>query len=70
MSWCHYCKQAKAYFDARGVPHTDYDIEKDSEAAAGKKPLGGNGVPFAVVDCQNIICYAPQAYDSALRKKE
>ncbi len=69
-SWCPYCKMAKAYFESRGIPYTDYDIEKDSEAAARKKQMSSSGVPFAIVNGEHISGYSPNAYDSALRKTE
>lgn len=69
-SWCPYCKQAKAYFESRRVPYTEYDVEKDSEAAARKKRMTDGGVPFAIVNGEHISGYSPTAYDSALRKRE
>lgn len=69
-SWCPYCKMAKAYFESKGIPYTDYDIEKDPEAAARKKQLTVGGVPFAIVNGEPISGYAPGAYDAALGKKE
>jgi len=68
-SWCPYCRQAKAFFESRGIPYTDYDIEKDPEAAARKKQMTGGGVPFAIVNGEYISGYAPGAYDAALRKR-
>lgn len=67
-SWCPYCRQAKAFFESRGIPYTEYDIEKDPEAAARQKQIGG-GVPFAIVNGEYISGYAPGAYDAALRKR-
>lgn len=69
-SWCPYCKQAKAYFDAKSIPYTEYDVEKDSAAAARRAKMSGSGVPFAVVNGERISGYSPSAYDAALRKNE
>lgn len=69
-SWCPYCKKAKAYFDAKGIPYTEYDVEKDSAAAARRAGMGGSGVPFAIVNGERISGYSPSAYDAALRKNE
>jgi len=68
-SWCPYCKMAKAYFESRGVPYTDYDIEKDSEAAAKKKQMSSGGVPFAIVNGEHISGYSPAAYDPPFAKQ-
>jgi len=32
-AWCGYCRQAKAWLEARGVPFEAKDIEKDEDAA-------------------------------------
>jgi glutaredoxin len=67
-SWCPYCKQAKAYFDSKGIPYTEYDVEKDSAAAARRNGMGGRGVPFAIVNGERISGYSPVAYEAALKK--
>lgn len=69
-SWCPYCKKAKAFFDARGIPYTEYDVEKDREAARRKTELGGSGVPFAVVNGERVRGFAPDQYERALIKNE
>lgn len=67
-SWCHYCKKAREFFNERGVPFTEYDIEVDAEAAVRKQNLdGGPGVPFALVNGQGIRGFSPQAYEHALK---
>jgi glutaredoxin len=68
-SWCGYCKKAKKYFIARGIPFTAYDIEKDRAAAQRKARLSpGGGVPLTVIDGQLIRGFSKSAYDSALEK--
>jgi len=70
-SWCPYCKKAKAFFDARGIPYTEYDVEKDSAAAQRKKELSGaGGVPFAIVNGESISGFSPARYEAALKKNE
>lgn len=66
-SWCGYCKKARRFFQSRGIPFKEYDIEKDKSAARRKKELGsGRGVPFAVINGRKIQGYAEAAYESAL----
>lgn len=48
-SWCGYCKQARNYFNANGIPYTEYDIEKDVDAKAAYDQLGAKGVPVILV---------------------
>ncbi len=67
-SWCRYCKDAKRYFQSRGIAFTEYDIEKNRAAARRHKrynPRGG--VPVTVINGQPIVGYAPAAFDRALR---
>ena len=66
-SWCPSCKKAIEFFQAKGVPVTIYDVEKDRDAAARKKKLTSRtGVPFAVVNGRKILGYAPAQYVAAL----
>ena len=68
-SWCPYCRKAKAFFDARGITYTEYDVEKDGEAARRKKELGSTGgVPFAIVNGERISGFSPSQYEAALKK--
>ncbi len=67
-SWCPYCKKAKDFFATRNIHFTEYDVEKDREAAARKKRLNpGGGVPFAIVNGHAISGYAPADYEAALK---
>jgi len=66
-SWCGYCREAKKFLRANGVPFVEYDVEKDANAARRKDALGGRGgVPFAVIGEARIHGYAPAAYAKAL----
>lgn len=66
-SWCGYCKKARKFFNSRGIPFKEYDIEKDRRAAERKKRLDTRrGVPFAVINGQGIHGYIPAAYEKAL----
>lgn len=66
-SWCPYCKDARNFFRSRGISFSEYDIEKDEEAARRKNELdGGRGVPFAVICDQKIRGFSTIAYERAL----
>ena len=66
-SWCPYCKDARNFFRSRGISFSEYDIEKDEEAARRKNELdGGRGVPFAVICDQKIRGFSTTAYERAL----
>lgn len=67
-SWCGYCKMAADFFRSKGIPFTEYDIEKDKAAARRKQKLDkkGKGVPFAVVNGTPIHGFSKSAYERAL----
>jgi glutaredoxin len=67
-SWCPWCKKARDYFNERGIAFTDYDVEKDSAAAARRKQLDSTpGVPYAVIDGVGIRGYDTAGYARALQ---
>ena len=69
--WCPYCQMAREFFRSRGIPFTEYDIEKDKAAAARKNRLDKKkGVPFAMINGQGIHGYAPTAYEQALQRRQ
>jgi glutaredoxin len=66
-SWCPYCERARDFFRSRGIPFTEYDIEKDRSAAARKNRLDKrNGVPFVVINGRGLHGYSAEAYERAL----
>lgn len=48
-SWCGYCKQARAYFEQKGIAYADRDIEKSAQAQREYQALGGGGIPLILV---------------------
>jgi glutaredoxin len=68
-SWCPYCKKASEFFRSRGIPFTEFDIEKDKRAARRKKRLTKeNGVPFVIINGQPIHGFKRSAYERALNE--
>lgn len=51
-SWCGYCRKARSWFQANGVPFVEKDIEKDPDAQAEyrSKANGYGGVPLIDVN--------------------
>lgn len=48
-SWCGYCRQAREYFTAEGIPFREHDIEQSSRARRAYDRLGAGGVPLIKV---------------------
>jgi len=68
-SWCGYCRKAREYFRARGIPLVEYDIEADLDAAERKRQIDTRpGVPLVVINGQMIHGYAPAMYEQALAR--
>ena len=69
-SWCPHCKRAIDYLRSRRIAFTEYDIEKDKQAARRKSRLTGeSGVPFAMINGQPVHGFTPVAYERALRTR-
>lgn len=71
--WCSYCKKTREYLQSRGIPYTEYDIDKDrNKGAEMKKKSGSNGIP--VLDIEGIIVrgFNPNGISAAIesRRKE
>ena len=53
--WCPYCKQAREYMAAEGVPHRVVDIEASAEGAREYQERGGTGgIPLVAVGAETI----------------
>jgi glutaredoxin-like YruB-family protein len=46
---CGYCARARQYFDQKGIPYQDHDIERSTAARKTYQSLGGRGVPVIVI---------------------
>ncbi len=46
---CAYCKEAKAYMDARGIAYLEKDVENDEASRREFRDRGGRGVPYLFV---------------------
>ncbi|MGD2271292.1 MAG: glutaredoxin domain-containing protein [Desulfobacterales bacterium] len=69
-SWCKYCQNARDFFRSRGIPFTEYDVEKDASAARRKNQLTRHkGVPFAVINGKRITGFNKAAYIQALSRE-
>lgn len=62
-SWCGYCKKARAYFRNNNIAFTEYDIEKDAQAARRYKAFGGKGVPVIFINKRRLSGFNAQRFD-------
>ena len=67
-SWCPYCHKAKSFFRSKGIDFSEYNIEKDAEAAQRMLSLtNSRAVPFAVINGHRIQGFSVSAYERALK---
>ena len=67
-SWCTYCHKAKAFFRPKGIEFTEYNIEKDEEAAQRMlSHTKSRAVPFVIINGRTIQGYSVAAYEHALK---
>jgi glutaredoxin len=51
--WCSYCKKARNYFNKKGIPFVEYNVEKLPRRMREFKKLGGSGYPLIVISKNN-----------------
>jgi len=67
-SWCGYCKQARAYLQARGTKFQDLDVETSQQGLAEYRALGGRGVPVILVGDQRMDGYSEGRLSGMLKQ--
>jgi glutaredoxin-like YruB-family protein len=65
--WCGYCKQTRRFLDSKGIPYTEFDIEKDPAARKAYEALGGRGIPLIDVNGTLIRGFSPDDILAALK---
>ncbi len=56
---CHYCSEAKAFLDSKGIPYTVKDVSTDEKAAEELvQKSGQSGVPVIEIDSRVIVGYS------------
>ena len=65
--WCGYCKATRRFLDQKGIPFTEFDIEKDATARQAYEALGGRGIPILDVNGTLIRDFKPEAILAALK---
>jgi glutaredoxin len=61
--WCGYCKKARTYLKKNNIPFTEYDIEKDVEAAKRHENLGATGVPVILVGNKRMNGFSERGFE-------
>ncbi len=61
---CTWCKKAKQYFIANGIPHVEKDVNKSEKYRNEWKRLGGTGVPVILVERKKIHGFNRKKFDN------
>ncbi|MBI4019497.1 MAG: glutathione S-transferase N-terminal domain-containing protein [Candidatus Aenigmarchaeota archaeon] len=68
---CHFCKEAKAFFDENGVKYREINVREDLAAMDTMvKKSGQRGVPVIDVDGEIIVGFDKPALAEALDIEE
>ena len=65
--WCGYCKATRRFLDEKGIPYTEFDIDKDPVARKAYEALGGRGIPILDVNGTLIRDFKPEAILDAVK---
>lgn len=70
-TWCGYCKRARAYFNQKGIPFVEKDVERDPVAGqeAMVKSGGSGGVPVIDIDGTIIQGFDVMGIERALARR-
>ena len=63
-TWCGFCKRARSYFQAQGIPYTEYDVEKTEKGRRDYKKLNGHGVPIILVGNRRMNGFSVDRFKS------
>lgn len=67
-AWCGVCKKAKAYLRSKGIPFSEYDVEKNRTGRNEFRRLGGRGVPLILVGEQKMSGFQAERLAAMLRE--
>jgi glutaredoxin len=61
--WCPYCRRARQYLSARGIPHTVVDIETPGGKQAFASASSSRSIPYLVAGGRQIRGFSERSYD-------
>ncbi|MEE2828201.1 MAG: glutaredoxin family protein [Myxococcota bacterium] len=70
-AWCGYCRKARRWFEANGLPFVEKDVEKDSAAGREFRELTGGrgGVPVIVVGDEVLRGFSKAHVQAAVERR-
>ncbi len=65
---CGYCKQARRYFNKKGIPFSEYDVENTQKGKADYRKLNGRGVPIILVGNQRMDGFSQSTFEKLYQR--
>lgn len=66
--WCPHCKNARNYFNEKGIRFTEYNVETSEAGRKEYEALGGGGVPVIQVGSKVMRGFSPRSFEALARK--
>jgi glutaredoxin len=66
--WCPHCKNARNYFNAKGIRFTEYNVETSETGRKEYEALGGGGVPVILVGSKVMRGFSPRSFEALARR--
>ena len=63
-TWCGYCRKARNYFQKKGIPFKEYDIENSSKGRRDYARMNGQGVPIIFVGQKRIQGFRAEQFQA------
>lgn len=65
---CKDCEKALEFLKSKNVPFTEYNMDKDENAAAKRKEVDSDDdVPFAIINRNHVHGFSESVYDRVLK---
>lgn len=69
-AWCPYCKKAREYFRANGIPFKEWDVEQDIEGSRYYERIKSSGYPLIYVGYRRLQGFNERAIGEALDSRQ
>jgi glutaredoxin len=65
--WCPHCKNARNYFNEKGLRYREMNVETSEAGRKEYEALGGGGVPVILVGSKVMRGFSPESFESFRR---
>ena len=65
---CHYCKQAKEYFESKGIDFESVDVGNDAIARQEMMDAGYSSVPILKINNETIVGWDQEKVELLLKE--